>query len=152
MIDNENIKGIKNGKIRLGGKEYTLSKPTFGTLVEISREMHKIPVQTVESGTVGFASLLEQSEQADCIFRVFALAILGKRRFFSQSILPWKNRGQMLAERLQRSGITVAEISVNINPLFEYLEIQDFAYLSVMLGKLNFTHPTKKDEPKKKED
>ena len=129
--------------IEIGGKRYTVAKPSTATLIMASAAISKLPRFVLKEKTM-VSDVLREAKDADGIGEVIAIMIVGTRYmhrfFFVRWFKMWRIR-RLKWRLLEEHGN--GELQRLAYQLFSKMEVGDFFGLIAFLGEVNMTKPTK---------
>lgn len=129
--------------IFIGGKKYTLARPSTATLIMASAAVSKLPKFNISKDNV-FACVLNEAKNADGVGEVIAIMLVGAkymhRFFFIRWYKLWRIR-RMKWKLLENHGAD--ELQAIAFELFSKMHVADFFSLIAFLSEMNITKPTK---------
>lgn len=135
--------------VTIGDKSYIVSPPSLATLILVSEELSKLPVELLTSEDEENVTIhaLRTARHAHGIARAIARLILGAPSPFPSLMERLLNRfrhdpTERLALQLAQSH-SPRELAVGFIQLTERLEVGDFFALTAFLSALRVTTPTK---------
>ena len=137
----------------IGGKEYTLPKPTVGTIIMVSEILSELPYDIMKDDSI-VQHVFANAKDMKALGRLLAVLLMGaqavvraegKRRF---SLKFWKNKSKVdkLADELLLS-ITPKEFAAVVAELIGNLDIAFFFGTITSLTRVNVLTPTKAESP-----
>lgn len=129
--------------IVVGGKRYTVAKPSTATLIMASAAISRLPKFELQKEAM-VSDVLREAKDADGIGEVIAIMVVGTRymhRFcFVRWYKTWRMR-RMKWKLLEEHGAD--ELQKMAYQLFSKMHVGDFFGLIAFLSEVNMTKPTK---------
>ena len=130
-------------KVKVGGKTYTVAKPSTATLIMASAAISLLPKFELNKETM-ITDVLRQAKDADGLGEVVAIMMVGTkymhRYFFVRWYKKWRIR-HLKWKLLEELGND--ELQQLTYQLFSKMNVGDFFGLIAFLSEVNTTKPTK---------
>lgn len=131
-------------KIKVGGREYAVAKPSTATLIMASVYISRLPKFELKKETM-VIDVLRDAKDADGVGDVIAVMMVGAKGMNSW-FLPrrwWKQWRMKVMKRIVLEDIGPAELQQLAYMLFSKMQVADFFALIAFLSEVNMTKPTK---------